>query len=108
MLIDSNPSLWVFFIIMAGLLGGPALFILPYLITRTILYLLPVPDEEQQIGMPLETLGKSLREVVDPRNPSRSSPYYVDNYFTGIIHSTLITTIHVTSFPPYRHLGPQR
>ena len=31
-------------------------------------------------------LGKSLREVVDPRNPSRSSPYYVDNYFTGLIH----------------------
>ena len=58
MLIDSNPSLWVFFIIMAGLLGGPALFILPYLITHTILYLLPVPDEEQQIGMPLETLGE--------------------------------------------------
>jgi hypothetical protein len=52
-------------------------------------------------------LGKSLREVVDPRNPSRSSPYYVDNYFTGLIHSTLVTTIHVTSFPPYRHLGPQ-
>ena len=43
---------------MAGLLGGPALFILPYLITRTILHLLPVPDEEQQIGMPLETLGE--------------------------------------------------
>ena len=58
MLINSNPSLWAFFIIMAGLLGGPALFILPYLITRTILYLLPVPDEEQQIGMPLETLGE--------------------------------------------------
>ena len=43
---------------MAGLLGGPALFILPYLITHTILYLLPIPDEEQHIGMPLETLGE--------------------------------------------------
>src|ERR1700691_1604195 len=53
-------------------------------------------------------LGKSLREVVDPRNPSRSSPYYVDINFTGpIFDSTLVTTIHVTLFPPYRHLGPQ-
>ena len=57
MLIDSNPSLWVFFIIMAGLLGGPTLYVLLYLIARTLIYLFPVPDEEQLVGIPLKTLG---------------------------------------------------
>ena len=58
MLINSNPSLWAFFIIMAGLLGGPALFVLLYLIACTLIHPYPVPDEEQHIGMPLETLGE--------------------------------------------------
>src|ERR1700735_5552540 len=40
-------------------------------------------------------LGKSLREVVDPGNPSRSSPYYVDiNFYRTylILHSLLPST----------------
>ena len=57
MLIDSNPSLWVFFIIMAGLLSGPTLYVLLYLIAHTLIHLFPVPNEEQHIGMPLKTLG---------------------------------------------------
>ena len=58
MLINSNPSLWAFFIILAGLLDGPTLFVLLYFLAHTLIYLLPVPDEEQHIGMPLETLGE--------------------------------------------------
>ena len=39
---------------------------------------------------------------------SKNPLHYVDINFTGLIFdSTLITTIHITSFPPYRHLGPQ-
>jgi hypothetical protein len=58
MLIDSKPSLWAFFIIMAGLLGEPTLFVLLYLIAHTLIQLFPVPDEEQHVGMPLKTLGE--------------------------------------------------
>ena len=57
MLIDSNPSLWVFFIIMAGLLSGPTLYVLLYLIAHTLIWLFPVVNEEQHVGIPLETLG---------------------------------------------------
>jgi hypothetical protein len=56
MLIDSNPSLWAFFIIMAGLLSGPALYVFLYLLTHTLVRLFSVVDEEQQVGIPLETL----------------------------------------------------
>ena len=39
---------------------------------------------------------------------SKNTLCYVDINFTGLIfNSTPITTIHVTSFPPYYHLGPQ-
>ena len=58
MLIDTDPVLWLFLVFMGALLGGPALFALLYLISHTLIWLFPIVDEEQSVGIPLETLGE--------------------------------------------------
>ena len=58
MLVNSDPLLWLFFVSMGALLGGPAFYLLLYLIAHLVIWLSPVVDEEQNVGIPLETLGE--------------------------------------------------
>ena len=58
MLVNSDPLLWLFFVSLGALLGGPALYLLLYLIAHLGIWLSPPVDEEQNIGIPLETLGE--------------------------------------------------
>ena len=57
MLIDTNPSLFVFLVLMGALLSGP---VLSYIIITIVFWFLPTPvvDLEQLVGIPLETLGE--------------------------------------------------
>ena len=58
MLVNSDPLLWLFFVSMGALLGGPAFYLLLYLIAHLVVWLSPPVDEEQNVGIPLETLGE--------------------------------------------------
>ena len=58
MLVNSDPLLWLFLVFMGALLGGPALYCLLHLIIYILLWLFPVVDDEQSIGIPLVTLGE--------------------------------------------------
>ena len=58
MLVNSDPLLWLFFVFLGAILGGPALYLLLYLIVHLIVWLSPPVNEEQNIGMPLVTLGE--------------------------------------------------
>ena len=57
MLIDTNPSLFVFLVLMGALLSGP---VLSYLIITILFWFLPTPvvDLEQPAEIPLETIGE--------------------------------------------------
>ncbi len=58
MLANTNLNLWVGFVIMGTLLSGPAFLVLLYLIAHVIAWLFPAVNEEQLVGIPLETLGE--------------------------------------------------
>src|SRR6202050_2182343 len=58
MLVNSDPLLWLFCVFLGAILGGPALYLLLYLIVHLIVWLSPPVDEEQHIGIPLVTLGE--------------------------------------------------
>jgi len=58
MLVNSDPLLWLFLVFLGVILGGPTLYLLLYFIVHLIVWLSPPVDEEQHIGIPLETLGE--------------------------------------------------
>ena len=60
MLANTNPSLLIFLILMAAMLGGSALYVLLYLIVHVILwlFLVPVVNEVQPVEIQLETCGE--------------------------------------------------
>ena len=58
MLVNSDPLLWLFFVSMGALLGGPALYLLLYLIAHLVIWLSLLVNEEQNVRIPLETLGE--------------------------------------------------
>jgi hypothetical protein len=58
MLINTDPLLWLFLVFMGAVLGGPALYVLLYLIAYTLIWLFLVVNEEQLVEIQLETLGE--------------------------------------------------
>ena len=57
MLFDTNPSLFVFLLLIGSIIGGP---IIGYMFVAILLWFAPstpVNDLEQHAGIPLETFG---------------------------------------------------
>ena len=99
-LVDTDPSLLIFLILMATMLSGPALYILLYLIIHFILwlFLIPIIDEVQPTEVQPENCGEiSLWGCLSTDSSSIFST--LCGYY--IFHGT-----YSTPYPPSPSMSP--